>query len=297
MNNFRMFFEKKYLEDCRIPEVDFNDILDYASFRYDLSKEDKKFIEKYLLSPDRNLIKNSADRHQNTLIFLVRRFLREYKKYMLDCDLRRKDQCYGRIDGIGPAYDSESGNQGLFFARFWKDAITTGLSFPTEPAKEERESLQKQMILNLWQAYHRPLIVYSNCLPNIDETARKHETDTWFGIDSLDKAFNGTFTAVCNRKSYHFTLREESRNGLFCYFANFQTGYRTLKRVRDDNTFFHWSYLLTTLIGEPAIYALAFSTAQSIMRWRLSLGAHEMCGVIMQFLALSKGLSSLIGSV
>lgn len=179
------FFEKKYLEDCRIPEVDFNDILDYASFRYDLSKEDKKFIEKYLLSPDRNLIKNSADRHQNTLIFLVRRFLREYKKYMLDCDLRRKDQCYGRIDGIGPAYDSESGNQGLFFARFWKDAITTGLSFPTEPAKEERESLQKQMILNLWQAYHRPLIVYSNCLPNIDEIARKHETDTWFGIDSL----------------------------------------------------------------------------------------------------------------
>jgi len=35
----------------------------------------------------------------------------------------------------------------------------------------------------------------------------------------------------------------------------------------------------------------------SIMRWRLSFGAQEMCGVMMQFFAFSSGLSARIGSV
>ena len=38
-------------------------------------------------------------------------------------------------------------------------------------------------------------------------------------------------------------------------------------------------------------------TAQSMIRWRLSLGAQEMWGVMMQFFAFSRGLSPRMGSV
>ena len=37
------------------------------------------------------------------------------------------------------------------------------------------------------------------------------------------------------------------------------------------------------------MYALMFSAVQSMMRWRLSFAAHEMCGVMMQFFAVSRG--------
>ena len=56
-------------------------------------------------------------------------------------------------------------------------------------------------------------------------------------------------------------------------------------------------YLLTTLTGEPKIHDWIFSAVISMMRWRASFAAHEMCGVIMQFLAPSSGLSASIGSV
>ena len=44
------------------------------------------------------------------------------------------------------------------------------------------------------------------------------------------------------------------------------------------------------------MYALMFSAVQSMMRWRLSFAAHEMCGVMMQFFAVSRGLSLRMGS-
>lgn len=56
-------------------------------------------------------------------------------------------------------------------------------------------------------------------------------------------------------------------------------------------------YLLTTLTGLPARKAATLDTVQSMIRWRLSLGAQEMWGVMMQFFAVSKGLSFLMGSV
>ena len=56
-------------------------------------------------------------------------------------------------------------------------------------------------------------------------------------------------------------------------------------------------HLLTTLTGAPARNARTFSTVVSIMRWRLSFGAQEICGVRMQFFAPSSGLSGRIGSV
>ena len=40
-----------------------------------------------------------------------------------------------------------------------------------------------------------------------------------------------------------------------------------------------------------------FSAVTSMIRWRLSFGAQEMCGVMMQFFAFSSGLSARIGSV
>lgn len=57
------------------------------------------------------------------------------------------------------------------------------------------------------------------------------------------------------------------------------------------------SYGLTTLTGAPARNALIFSAVASMIRWRLSFGAQEMCGVMMQFFAFSSGLSARIGSV
>lgn len=99
--------------------------------------------------------------------------------------LPKKDRLYGTINGIGSAYGSESRNRGLFFAQFWKDALSFGLSFPAEPSEEERKFLQKQMVIHLWQAYHRPLPVSSNCPPNTGEAERKRQADTWFGIGSL----------------------------------------------------------------------------------------------------------------
>ena len=39
------------------------------------------------------------------------------------------------------------------------------------------------------------------------------------------------------------------------------------------------------------------SAVASMIRWRLSFGAQEMCGVMMQFFAFSNGLSARIGSV
>jgi hypothetical protein len=46
-------------------------------------------------------------------------------------------------------------------------------------------------------------------------------------------------------------------------------------------------YLLTTFTGEPAINAFRFSTAQSMKRCRIALGAQMMCGVMMKFFAFS----------
>ena len=56
-------------------------------------------------------------------------------------------------------------------------------------------------------------------------------------------------------------------------------------------------YPFTTLMGFPSSQALALATAMSMMRWRLSLGAQEMWGVMTQFLAVSRGLSGRMGSV
>jgi len=53
---------------------------------------------------------------------------------------------------------------------------------------------------------------------------------------------------------------------------------------------------LTTLTGFPPINAARLFTAMSISRWRLSLGAHAIWGVMMQFLAFSKGFVPCIGS-
>ena len=54
---------------------------------------------------------------------------------------------------------------------------------------------------------------------------------------------------------------------------------------------------LTTLIGCPSSHARMLSAVVSMIRWRLSFGAQEMCGVMMQFLARSRGLSERMGSV
>ena len=54
---------------------------------------------------------------------------------------------------------------------------------------------------------------------------------------------------------------------------------------------------LTTFCGVPARKARMFSAVTSMMRWRLSFGAQEICGVMMQFFAVTSGLSGRIGSV
>ena len=53
----------------------------------------------------------------------------------------------------------------------------------------------------------------------------------------------------------------------------------------------------TTFCGFPARKARMFSAVVSMIRWRLSFGAHEICGVMMQFFAVRSGLSARIGSV
>ena len=55
--------------------------------------------------------------------------------------------------------------------------------------------------------------------------------------------------------------------------------------------------MFTTFWGWPARNALTFSTVQSIMRWRLLREPQDMCGVMMQFLAFSSGLSARMGAV
>ncbi len=56
-------------------------------------------------------------------------------------------------------------------------------------------------------------------------------------------------------------------------------------------------YGFTTLNRVPFTKLRRFSTAVSMRRWRLSAGAQEMWGVIMQFGASNSGLSARIGSV
>ena len=53
----------------------------------------------------------------------------------------------------------------------------------------------------------------------------------------------------------------------------------------------------TTFCGFPARKTRMFSAVMSMMRWRLSFGAQEICGVMMQFFAVRSGLSGQIGSV
>lgn len=54
---------------------------------------------------------------------------------------------------------------------------------------------------------------------------------------------------------------------------------------------------LTTFCGVPFKNARIFSAVISMIRWRLSFGAQEICGVRMQFFAVKSGLSGRIGSV
>ena len=57
------------------------------------------------------------------------------------------------------------------------------------------------------------------------------------------------------------------------------------------------NYLLTTLAGAPFRKENTLETVQSMILWRLSLGAQEMWGVMMQFFAFRRGLSLRMGSV
>ena len=56
-------------------------------------------------------------------------------------------------------------------------------------------------------------------------------------------------------------------------------------------------YGLTTFCGAPARKARRFSTAAACRRTRVSFGAQAICGVKMQFGAVSRGLPGSIGSL
>ena len=56
-------------------------------------------------------------------------------------------------------------------------------------------------------------------------------------------------------------------------------------------------YRFTTLTGLPSIKALILSAVISMMRCLAACAAQEICGVMMQFFALRRGLSPLTGSV
>lgn len=187
------FFEKKHIQDRDIPPEDIDGLVIFSAFGQPFSEEDKKYIRDYLLSSDRRGMERAADKRQGQLIFRAKRSLREYRKAKYDEDMRKENRAYGRLHGTGAVYDSDPGIEGIFCARFWRDALVAGLSFPVEPTEEERALLHKRLLLHLWQAYHRPTYVYSKEKLNLDDVARQAQCETWYGVDSLEECATGLF--------------------------------------------------------------------------------------------------------